>query len=678
MRNHPMIEPPQDPKEQERAYLIEQTRNSLELNHFEIQLYKNEKIFELKIKETFMEGATSPDIYEKLETNPKEFIEALELWLATSYDTKRTILLTDFPKDASFQTNISTIRSKDKDRLLFITGVVKSKSEITVITTRIDRECPDCSCKISHNYEIGQEIKKYYYCPQCLRTNKNHRYMKNTKEHKQDLFYITLEESPEDNTSGELARIPILFEGRLADPEIAQKITRGTKVTIAGTLRLVTRVTKYGTNAEHYLIKTFGLEVIGEEQMKVQMNQEVMSKIQEIRNNNNSMVEYWATNMYKNIEGEQKIKESIIVQLVGNPLIIKGNKKTRGDIHIILFGDAGTVKSTFLKLTQVYALKSRFAQGGGSTGVGITASIVKDELIGGWTCEAGAMPLAHKGTLCLDEIDKLDEEDVKKLHEGLEQQTITTDKGNVHVTMPCQTSILGAGNPKFGMFDIYKNIYEQIEFPPAFLNRFDLIWVMIDKPNAEKDKKIAEKIIQNLAGTEEVEDITLFKQYLTLAKSIQVTTTKEIEKEIITWYENIRKRTNSEGKSIRLNARSVETIIRLMMAHTKSELREVISSEDFNWAKEIFLESIKLIATDSITGEIDTQIISTGYSHTQNQLIGIILKALDESPEKEMTYQDIRECIDKKIPDYELDNLLQKMRNGRSIFEPRNGIYHLL
>ena len=671
-----MIEPQKD--EREREYIIEETRKSLELNHFESQLYKNEKMYELKIKETFIEGIADPKIYEKLENKPKEFIEILEQWLEITYEKPRTILLTDFPKNPSFQTNINEIRSSLKDKLLFITGVVKSKSEITVITTRIDRECPECGYKINHHYELGQEVKKYYYCPQCLRTNKSHRYMKNTKEHKKDLFYITLEEPVENNTTGELARIPILFEGRLADPDIAQKITRGTKVTIAGTLRLVTRITKHGTNTEHYLIKTYGIEILEEEQMKVQMNQEVINKIQEIKQNNKSMVEYWAKNIYKNIEGETKIKESLIVQLVGNPLIIKGNKRTRGDIHIILFGDAGTSKSTFLKLTQAYALKSRFASGGSSTSVGITTSIVKDELIGGWTCEAGAMPLAHKGILCLDEADKLDEEDIKKLHEGLEQQTITTDKGNVHVTMPCQTSVLGAGNPKFGMFDLYQNIYEQIEFPPAFLNRFDVIWVLIDRPEPEKDKKIAEKIIQNLSGTEEVEDVKLFKQYLTLAKSIQVSITKEIEKEIIVWYENIRKRSNNEGKNIRLNARSVETIIRLMMGHTKAELRAVISSEDFNWAKEIFLESIKLIATDLITGGIDVNILQTGTSHTQREIISAIMNMLNQAPNKELTHEDIRAGVDKTVSDFELDNIISKLLREGEIHQPRHGIYHTI
>ena len=665
------------PEEREKEYIVEETRKSLELNHFESQLYKNEKMYELKIKETFIEGIADPKIYEKLENKPKEFIETIEQWLEITYEKPRTIMLTDFPKNPSFQTNISTIRSKDKDKLLFITGVVKSKSEITVITTRIDRECPDCGYKINHQYEIGQEVKKYYYCPQCMRTNKSHRYMKNIKEHKQDLFYITLEE-PTDLVMGELARIPVLFEGRLADPDIAQKIVRGAKVTIAGTLRLVTRVTKYGTNIEHYLIKTYGIEIIGEEQQKVQMNQEVMNKIQEIRINNHSMVEYWANNLYKNIEGENKIKESIIVQLVGNPLIIKGNKRTRGDIHQLLLGDAGTSKSTFLKLTQTYALKSRFASGGSSTAVGITAGIVKDELIGGWTCEAGAMPLAHKGILCLDEADKLDEEDIKKLHEGLEQQTITTDKGNVHVTMPCQTSVLGAGNPKFGMFDQYQNIYSQIEFPPAFLNRFDIIWVMIDKPEAEKDKRIAEKIIQNLSGTEEIEDVKLFKQYLTLAKSIQVSTTKEIEKEIVNWYENIRKRSNMEGKSIRLNARSVETIMRLMMAHARAELRNELQKDDFNFAKDLFLESIKIISTDQITGTIDISIMQTGTSYTQREIISAIINMLSQAPNKELTHEDIRTGVDERVSDFELDNLISKLLKEGEIFQSKHGIYHLI
>jgi len=1015
-------------EEKEIDEIIEETRKSLELEEYEKTLPLNKKVFELKIKTILLQGIAKSEVYDKLESNPKEYIKTMEEWLKSTQEEARKIILTDFPTTPSFQTTIQEIRSEQANKLLYITGVVKSKSEITVITTRIDRECKECGHTRTDNYELGQETKKYVLCPQCYRTTKTHKYMKNTKEHKKDIFYITLEEAPEENTTGELGRIPILFEEHLASPEIAQKIIRGTKITIAGTLQLVSHTTKYNQNVEHYLIKSYGIQIIGEEQQKIQMNQEVMNKIQEIRQNNLSMVEYWAKNLYKNIEGETKIKESIIVQLVGNSQIKKGNKKTRGDIHIILFGDTGSAKSTFLKLTQAYALKSRFASGGSSSAVGITAGIIKDELIGSWTCEAGAMPLAHKGILCLDEVDKLDEEDIKKMHEGLEQQcyddktevltkegwkffkdltkkdllitlkngkityekpklfinnhyegdlfyiqtrridlvitpnhnlyasiyhqgkeyypfqlcqikeiynkrmkmkknglwegqekkyfelpqiikyknqariptmiaqkriimddwlefmgyflsegsvhyinripyqiylsqseeankeicnkmracikkigyevrqhkrkkdfcicnkqlasylsqfgkvkekhapdfikklssrqikiflealidgdgnraktctsyittskkladdfqelclkigksaqinaikyhegniggrilkptgqiysisileknepqinhngykqiirrhysgriycveipnhilyvrrngkpiwcgnTITTDKGNVHVTMPCQTSVLGAGNPKYGMFDLYKNIYEQIEFPPAFLNRFDLIWVMIDKPETEKDKRIAQKIIRNLSGTEEEEDIKLFKQYLTIAKNIQVKMNPSIEQEIITWYENIRKRSNMEEKSIRLNARSVETIMRLMFAHARGELRAVISSEDFIWAKEIFLESIKLIATDLITGSIDTQIISTGVSHSENKIINLILQSIAESPHKELTWQDIRNIVDAKVPDYLIDKLLAKMKHSGDIFESRNGIYN--
>ena len=104
---------------------------------------------------------------------------------------------------------------------------------------------------------------------------------------------------------------------------------------------------------------------------------------------------------------------------------------TRGDIHILLIGDPGAAKSQILRRIHLVAPKARYVSGKGASGAGLSAAVVKDEFLQGWSLEAGAMVLANRGLLCIDEMDKMNKEDASSLHEALEQQTITISKANI-------------------------------------------------------------------------------------------------------------------------------------------------------------------------------------------------------------------------------------------------------
>ena len=168
---------------------------------------------------------------------------------------------------------------------------------------------------------------------------------------------------------------------------------------------------------------------------------------------------------------------------------------TRGDIHILLIGDPGSGKSQLLKRATIVAPKSRYVSGKGVTGAGLTASVVRDEFLHGWSLEAGALVLANRGVVMIDEMDKMNKDDRDAMHEALEQQTVSISKANIQATLRCETTVLAAANPKFGRFDPYGIIADQIDLPPTLINRFDLIFPIKDMPDKDKDERMAKFIL---------------------------------------------------------------------------------------------------------------------------------------------------------------------------------------
>jgi len=189
------------------------------------------------------------------------------------------------------------------------------------------------------------------------------------------------------------------------------------------------------------------------------------------------------------IYGYDQEKLSMILQLFsGVTKQLPDGSRIRGDLHMLLIGDPGTGKSQMLAYIENIAPRAVYTSGKGSSSAGLTAAAVRDDFGDGqqWSLEAGALVLADRGIAAIDELDKMRPEDRSAMHEALEQQKISVSKAGINATLKSRCSLLGAANPKYGRFDQYEPISEQIDLEPALISRFDLIFTVTDTPTRKR------------------------------------------------------------------------------------------------------------------------------------------------------------------------------------------------
>merc|ERR1719245_2049884 len=204
------------------------------------------------------------------------------------------------------------------------------------------------------------------------------------------------------------------------------------------------------------------------------------------------MYEEAAKSIGPEIFGMLDMKKALLLVLVGSfTKTMEDGMKICGDIHTLFMGDPGVAKSQLLKQVINIAPRSVYTTGKGSSGVGLTASVVRDNMTGEVSLEGGALVLADMGVCCIDEFDKMDENDRTAIHEVMEQQSVSIAKAGITTTLNCRTTVLAAANPVFGRYNPYKSPVENIDLPPALLSRFDLLFLLLDTVDSEKDRNLA-------------------------------------------------------------------------------------------------------------------------------------------------------------------------------------------
>ncbi|MEM2991143.1 MAG: aldolase/citrate lyase family protein, partial [Halobacteria archaeon] len=370
---------------------------------------------------------------------------------------------------------IRNLRAKHINKLVEIEGVVKAASEVKPQIYEAIFQCPECGNQIAVEQK-GVTLKTPVACD-CGRKG----VFKLIDTKKYDIRWLTLEE-PYEITSGERpGKINVLLKEDLTTPEMQRKTDPGNQLKIVGILREIQRKIqgKVSTRPDIYFDAIY-LEPKEEEFEDIQITEEDRKKIEELAKDPN-IYDILIDSLAPSIYGWREIKEAILLQLFGGVRHkFEDGTYVRGNIHILITGDPSTAKSVLLSNVVKALPRGRYVSGKGVTGSGLTTTVIKNELLGGWVLEAGALVLANKSILAIDEFDKMNKDDQIAMHEAMSLETISIAKANIVATLPAQTSVLAASNPKLGRFDPLRSIVDQVAIPETLLSRFDLKFALRD------------------------------------------------------------------------------------------------------------------------------------------------------------------------------------------------------
>ena len=186
------------------------------------------------------------------------------------------------------------------------------------------------------------------------------------------------------------------------------------------------------------------------------------------------------------IFGHDMVKAGLVLALLGGRRRYGDQEKevtTRGDPHVLIVGDPGLGKSQMLSATVKIAPRGVYVCGNSTTTSGLTVTMTKDSETGETALEAGALVLADQGVCCIDEFDKMTE--YSALLEAMEQQSISIAKAGLVCSLPARTCVIAAANPVGGHYNKAKSVSENLRMNSALLSRFDLVFILLDKPDHE-------------------------------------------------------------------------------------------------------------------------------------------------------------------------------------------------
>ncbi|ROW05223.1 hypothetical protein VSDG_00415 [Cytospora chrysosperma] len=449
---------------------------------------------------------------------------------------------------------------------------------------------------------------------------------------------ISIQEMPERAPAGQLPRgVDVILDDDLVDT-----VKPGDRIQMVGIYRtLGNRNTNHSSALFKTIILANNIVLLASKSgggiATAPITDTDLRNINKIAKSKN-LFEMLSQSLAPSIFGHDHIKKAILLMLLGGmEKNLENGTHLRGDINILMVGDPSTAKSQLLRFVLNTAPLAIATTGRGSSGVGLTAAVTSDKETGERRLEAGAMVMADRGVVCIDEFDKMSDIDRVAIHEVMEQQTVTIAKAGIHTSLNARCSVIAAANPIFGQYDPHKDPHRNIALPDSLLSRFDLLFVVTDDIEDTRDRQISEHVLRmhryRRAGTEEgapvrenmqqslsvggqaqndtpqptdvyekydamlhagvtggrgskkpkVLSIPFMKKYIQYAKNrIRPVLTQEAADRIADIYVGLRN-DDLEGNQRRtspMTVRTLETLIRLATAHAKSRLSNRVDERD--------------------------------------------------------------------------------------------------
>ncbi|CAG9763999.1 unnamed protein product [Ceutorhynchus assimilis] len=511
--------------------------------------------------------------------------------------------------------NLRALKSDVVSRLVKIPGIIVSASGIRAKATKISIQCRSCSTVIP-NLPVKAGLEGYVMPRKCNteqagrpKCSLDPYFIMPDKCKSVDFQILKLQELPDGIPQGEIPRHMLLY----CDRYLCDRVVPGNRVFILGiySIKKVTKVSrregkeKATTGVRSAYMRVVGLQLDSEGLGSAGCGA-VTSEEEDLFRRMAAMPNIYdrlATSVAPSIYGAADIKKAITCLLFG------GSRKRlpdgltrRGDINVLLLGDPGTAKSQILKFVEQVAPISVYTSGKGSSAAGLTASVMRDPSSRNFVMEGGAMVLADGGVVCIDEFDKMREDDRVAIHEAMEQQTISIAKAGITTTLNSRCSVLAAANSIFGRWDETKGD-ENIDFLPTILSRFDMIFIVKDEHNQSRDKILAKHVmsIHMNAGqiTQEPKEGELSLEFL--KKFINYCRTrcgprlnKEAAEKLKRRYVMMRSGANQHEKAvdhknaIPITVRQLEAVVRISESLAKMQLQPFATSSHVDEALRLF------------------------------------------------------------------------------------------
>jgi len=605
--------------------------------------------------------------------------------------------------------DIRSIRVHDNHvgRMIAVSGIIRKATDVRPKITEAAFECQRCGT-MTYIPQSDGGFQEPHECQGCERQGPFR--VNYDQSEFVDSQKLRVQESPEGLRGGET---PQSIDIDIED-DITGKVTAGDHVTVTGVLH-IDQVTEGNEKSQLFDLYMDGASVeIEDEQFEdMEINEADKREIIELSNHPDIYGEMVAS-VAPSIYGYDEEKLAMILQLfAGVTKTLPDGSRIRGDLHMLLIGDPGTGKSQMLSYIRNIAPRSVYTSGKGSSSAGLTAAAVRDDFGEGqqWSLEAGALVLADQGIAAVDELDKMRPEDRSAMHQALEQQEISISKAGINATLKSRCSLLGAANPKYGRFDQYEPIGEQIDLEPALISRFDLIFTVTDQPDPDEDAALAEHILRtNYAGeletqrtkvansnhsAEEVASVTdtvepaidpdLLRKYIAYAKRTCFPTMTDAAKEAIRdFYVDLRAKGADEDAPVPVTARKLEALVRLAEASARVRLSDTVESEDATRATDIVRSCLQDIGVDPETGEFDADVIETGTSKSQRDRIKSIkdvIETVDAEYEKEAgaPLEAIVERAEAEgIEESKVMDQIEQLRRKGDLYSPKTDQYKVV